>query len=80
MTGYGMLPIPTEPGKWVLNNFSLSSNQFRHVCRVHCFLPEPSSTVQQLIAKLRRVNAEFVDPMLPANADGRYGKNQNFVI
>ncbi|CCD62862.1 B9 domain-containing protein 1 [Caenorhabditis elegans] len=58
VTGYGMLPIPTEPGK--------------HVCRVHCFLPEPSSTVQQLIAKLRRVNAEFVDPMLPANADGRY--------
>ncbi|CAP30286.1 Protein CBR-MKSR-1 [Caenorhabditis briggsae] len=56
--GYGVLPIPTEPGK--------------HICRVHCFLPEPSSIVQQMMAKLRRMNAEFVDPLLPANADGRY--------
>uniref|UniRef100_A0A1I7T8U2 B9 domain-containing protein 1 n=1 Tax=Caenorhabditis tropicalis TaxID=1561998 RepID=A0A1I7T8U2_9PELO len=58
VTGYGVLTVPAEPGK--------------HNCCVQCFLPESSSIIQQTIAKLRGVNAEFVDPLLPANADGRY--------
>lgn len=58
VVGYGVLPIPAEPGN--------------HTCRVHCFLPESSSIVQQMIAKLRGVNAEFVDPLIPATSDGRY--------
>ncbi|CAL2052781.1 unnamed protein product [Caenorhabditis brenneri] len=58
VSGYGVLAVPTEPGK--------------HICRVYCFLPESSSIMQGIIAKLRGVNAEFVDPLMPANADGRY--------
>ncbi|CAI2355540.1 unnamed protein product [Caenorhabditis sp. 36 PRJEB53466] len=55
--GYGAISIPTEPGK--------------HCCRVYCFLPETSSTIQLIISKLRRVNSEFIDPLLTASSDGR---------
>ncbi|EFO96799.1 CRE-MKSR-1 protein [Caenorhabditis remanei] len=58
VVGYGVLPVPSEPGQ--------------HIHRVHCFMPESSSIVQRMIAKLRGVTAEFVDPLLPANSDGRY--------
>uniref|UniRef100_A0A8R1HHM7 Uncharacterized protein n=1 Tax=Caenorhabditis japonica TaxID=281687 RepID=A0A8R1HHM7_CAEJA len=49
-----------------------SPHMCKHFCRVYCFLPESSSILQWMIEKIRSVEAEFVNPLMPATSDNRY--------
>ncbi|CAI5451634.1 unnamed protein product [Caenorhabditis angaria] len=58
LKAYGSLFVPTTPG--------------RHLKRVYCFLPEPSSMIQRITARIRELNAELVNPLMPGFSDGRH--------
>ncbi|CAB3400419.1 unnamed protein product [Caenorhabditis bovis] len=64
LTGYGTLFLPSTSG--------------RHTLKVFCYIPEPSSMIQRIMARFRGLMVELVNPMMPAFADGRFGEKIRF--